>query len=538
MRLKRVSLTRFCGFSNFDVDLGDFTALVGPNNGGKTTVLRAIKFALDAVRLFFEEKQPYLKRFDERNNQMPLAHVAPRLSVVDLSLLYFGKDRQTSSEVSLTFDRAGIDLVIRAVCAPNRDDLQLDVAYRSQSIKHAKNSADAQDILNDLFDASNAEFIPPPGTIGPRENVMAWGDILAAISQGRVNETWRNRFHWLNEGEEPEAFQRTIGRVAAYLPDVRLRPPRRSRREPVVEVNYLEGGAEYDISAGGGGLRTLVTLAANLELSSAKILLFDEPDAHLHSAIQRQTAMLLQDAASAGRQIIITSHAPDFIEEVPVDSLVWIDRKENVGRKCDDVGKALVELGAISNARALETLGTDTLIYFEGADDRSNIKQLMVRCGKHGLASRSRLEVLGGFGAEKSLPGALDVLQKLLRTRVALAAILDADFLKMDAETLILKNDDVFVARLPCKELENLLLLSPVGVVSAAQEEAKRRAEVTYSRPRQPSVRRRKSKNRRTVGGGGHQGTGRPAMEVSMVVSGDWRAAYRPGPARRCRRKI
>jgi predicted ATP-binding protein involved in virulence len=54
MFLKKIVLNRFCGFTDFALDVTDFTVLVGPNNGGKTTVLRAVKFALDALRLTFE----------------------------------------------------------------------------------------------------------------------------------------------------------------------------------------------------------------------------------------------------------------------------------------------------------------------------------------------------------------------------------------------------------------------------------------------------------------------------------------------------
>ncbi len=40
MHLKQIKLKRFFGFKDFQLDLTEFTVLVGPNNGGKTTVLR------------------------------------------------------------------------------------------------------------------------------------------------------------------------------------------------------------------------------------------------------------------------------------------------------------------------------------------------------------------------------------------------------------------------------------------------------------------------------------------------------------------
>jgi len=48
---QRLELRDFCGFSRFQIVLQPLTVLVGPNNGGKTTILRAVKFLTDCLEL-------------------------------------------------------------------------------------------------------------------------------------------------------------------------------------------------------------------------------------------------------------------------------------------------------------------------------------------------------------------------------------------------------------------------------------------------------------------------------------------------------
>ena len=56
-----------------------------------------------------------------------------------------------------------------------------------------------------------------------------------------------------------------------------------------------------------GGERRRASLLRTL-LSPANVLLFDEPGAHLDTALQREVMSLLQDVASAGRLVLFSSH--------------------------------------------------------------------------------------------------------------------------------------------------------------------------------------------------------------------------------------
>jgi energy-coupling factor transporter ATP-binding protein EcfA2 len=490
MFLKSATLDHFWGFpETFAVDFQEFTTLVGPNNGGKTTVLRAIKFATDALRIYFgDEDGPNYGQLEGGGWQLGLAPAAQRQGVMDLTQFFFGRSRRTHSRVSLAFqDQAGV-VTLEVSCLPQHNNIQLLLKLDGVQVSGNANDPDRQALVDRLF-STEAYFVPPLGTLSPSEKLLSAPQLRTELAEGRYAETWRNQLHWLTQGKSTEAFQRVVQDVQSYLGDVQVLLPKLTRRDtpPQVVVTYAESDVEHDISAAGGGLRTLLSLATVLELSPAPILLFDEPDAHLHSSVQRQVVRFLLERASRSRQIIVSTHAPDVIDEVPIQSLVWIDRKKTKGEPCDDVGKTLVQLGAVSHNEAMRSLGADVVLFFEATPDKQALTSVLKRCGKSALANRVRPALLKGYGTVANLPVAVRVVKTLIPMRFAAAAILDADYTHTHPKTAIEDLGEVSVFRLPCKELENLLLLSPDTVYNAARAAAAKRSANTDAPAPSPS---------------------------------------------------
>jgi predicted ATPase len=484
MRLRRLTLHRFCGFEEFTLELGDATFLVGPNNGGKTTLLRAIRFAMEAYRGYFGGgHEAEMSRLQTTGWIYSLDQLGALLAMRDLPQFYLGRTQQERAIVELEFsDELGFDgepatLLVRATC--QHSNVSLDCRFNDVQLWGlANNNLEmARKAMNALY-AWQPRFVPPIGTISAAEQQLTWRNLQSRLASGQYSETWRNQIHWMSDGASPERLQRVVSLVEQYIPNVRIRPPARTRDDdhPNIVIRYEENGTEFDISAGGGGVRTLLTLAAEFELTDAPMFLLDEPEAHLHPTVQRQLTSFLLDQAGEKRQILVATHAPDVIEEVPVDSLVWVDRKATEGRRCDSVGKALVDLGAISHSQAIQCLGADTILYFEGKPDRTIFSALMRRLGKEHLVNRCRLEVLGGFGDAANVAGAIRVLREALHTKVVAAVIRDADYTPDGPLPNPSVDGDFLIVQLPCKEIENLLLLSPDAIAEAARIAAEARA--------------------------------------------------------------
>jgi predicted ATPase len=473
MVISRLYVENIFGFKKFQLPLTPFTVLVGLNNGGKTSLLRTLRFAIDAIQpATFGPRQFDLQAIFNKNgisnpDALRFGHVTPNSIIqVDFQVApnvrVEAKATMTQRECKVTFNVNGTDA---GKLLPD----------------------DAKSALEPILDYKVEMLASVSGM--PPENLLDFTSLQGNINSGRFAETWRNRFHWASEQNRPAQTQRIVDRLQESLPDVRLNPPRRTRtQQPQVEVSYDEDGIQHDIAASGAGLRTLVSLNSAVELSGASLLLMDEPDAHLHSSIQRHVARFLADRANEECQIVVSTHAPDFIEEVPLDSLVWIDRRLEKGNRRDSRGKVLVDLGAISKNDAVQFLGADTLLYVEGGGDRLALAALLKRCGKEGLWNRSRLEILDGHGNCKNLPVAIRIATALTNTRVAVVVIRDADYLELHPKGSETEADNVLELRLPCKELENLFIISPESIYAAANEAARHRERATTMPNKTPSL--------------------------------------------------
>jgi hypothetical protein len=202
--------------------------------------------------------------------------------------------------------------------------------------------------------------------------------------------------------------------------------------------------------------------------------------------VQRQLAEFLESQASDTRQIIVATHAPDMIDQFTLESLLWIDRSIPEARRCDDLPKTMVELGAISHAQAIECVKADALIYFEAKPDRKVFESLLAKCGFGDMLRGTQLATLGGFGDIEHLRSFVHIASKHHQRHIAVAVIRDGDYDPPGGEEGACS--PVLVVRLPCKEIENLLLVSPEALEKAAARAAERRQDYTSGSCRPPTL--------------------------------------------------
>ena len=136
MFLKTLTLHRFFGFSDFTVEFGDATVLVGPNNGGKTSILRAVQFSLDAFRALFgspELHEPNLERVS-RDWRVNIEPIGKRLGIDDRFQLYFERTGQEEVSLDLTFSMNYGEVSLQIRCQDGQA-LDLDGKVDGESIR-------------------------------------------------------------------------------------------------------------------------------------------------------------------------------------------------------------------------------------------------------------------------------------------------------------------------------------------------------------------------------------------------------------------
>ena len=145
-----------------------------------------------------------------------------------------------------------------------------------------------------------------------------------------------------------ESIEKIIDRER---PDVLLPTLGDSANPPPIRIRYRESGSEHeqlDIAQSGAGLHTFLSLAQLIRQSTAKILLLDEPDSHLHASQQNTVVQLLSSiAVEDDRQVILATHSPETRRRL-AGSRLWSTR--HVGSR-PEMSWPLLEVTSTTRAR-------------------------------------------------------------------------------------------------------------------------------------------------------------------------------------------
>lgn len=548
---KSLELRDFCGFSHFSMNLQPLTVLVGPNNGGKTTILRAVKFLTDSLELAFpsyrqglvqyrknmaeaqakydvamqqaeaarekalvelkkqagdsvgREQQRQIERVQQqyqksrqqaenglqsqRQNLLQnrpkcrcdVKSVAQRQFVASLDTFFYQHSPERTPALTATATTHPQKTQITVLVTREGNNYLADVSFTIDGRDLLEQEPELADRVLKSLESLVCQYVQPIGNLMPFENAQSWPQVQQVINSGKPHEVWRNQIHWMTEGSTPEAFQRVIDRIRLAMPSVELSMPGRTRdKQPKVVVEFEQNGIKYDVAESGNGFRTLLSIASALELSDASVFLFDEPDSHLHSAIQRELSDFIAMFRNSNRQIILSTHAPDMIDQLPLDTLAWIDREASEARVCSDTATTLVELGALTQAEAVEPSSGNALLYVEAKPDRKSLVALLDKHDDPAWFSGCSLAELSGCGDAKHLPQVLRFMRDHHHKEFKAAAILDCDY-SFPKELINKEEEDVLVCYLPCKEMENLILQQPRAIKQALDEVAERKRSFT-----------------------------------------------------------
>lgn len=127
---------------------------------------------------------------------------------------------------------------------------------------------------------------------------------------------------------------------------------------------------------------SVYTLATSPE---ADVLLFDEPDAHLHASLQAQLVDRLQVlSAKFGKQVLLATHSPEIIRDMPLAKILEVKSGGTHRYMTTDEQKVAMMLGIGSSyAPKLDRIrATKRVFFFEGTSDLAVLKEVARVIGK------------------------------------------------------------------------------------------------------------------------------------------------------------
>ncbi|MCZ4542919.1 ATP-dependent endonuclease [Rhodococcus erythropolis] len=437
MRIQSLAVSNHSRLADFDIGVREHLVVVGPNDVGKSSLLRCLDFLLGCsnaqlyqrltVDDFRVRDQPLIVRAnliglssDDQALFPDETTVDPRSSELTLTLLLSativdgenlsiqrtaptsGTGRQISRE-----QLAGLGWAFLGATASSRDlreDRRSSVNDILQAVDLGAEQAD--------FEALTARLVTLIGS----------SKVLSDLRTNLASQLSKALPHSVDENDLVLSPGASVD--DDVLSDVRLQIKRNGQLRSLVEQS--------------DGTRALYALALyDLVSSAANVVAIDEPEIHLHPTSQRSLAKLLQ---SSSTQKVLATHSADIVGGFRPDCIVSIRAggivvQPRAGFLSDDERMAV----RWWVRDKLEPLTARTVIAVEGISDRILLERVCQLTGRD-------LDRLGVSVIETDGCGDMGPVSKLFGTtgfNIPISLLIDEDAKTKTADALSIPEADL-----------------------------------------------------------------------------------------------
>ena len=393
MKLKRIDIKRFRSINDLklEIDLdNNFISICGPNNVGKTNVLRALNLFFNPDEYVFNKDAPHLKQntrggsvateinlqFEDSKGKLyelirRIEMIEGEVSINNKGFLYpegigEGKPKKELTESNINdLIKNFVFFYIPAIniSFPDLINLIINDVYAIEFDKSRFSGLKGE--LKSSFENYNN------GLVGVLNQLAE--EINPLFQQ--FNENWSVEF---KSNAKVKKFQDLISEDISF---------------------HIDDKAGFNNEGKGSGLQKLGFILLHQKiiekLSRTKkniIFCIDEPDAFLHRGLQLKLRDVLYDISNK-HQVIVTTHSPEFIDSSSLKNVILLDQEigeeklyKRTNTYINSINTISIDLSEDDGARKIrEYLGleedkTDLLdnynIFVEGECDKKYISEL------------------------------------------------------------------------------------------------------------------------------------------------------------------
>lgn len=318
------------------IPLSRVTTIVGPNNGGKTSLLQSLMAWQLALHTWVKRR-----KYDPSSPEKLTAKKRPgvRLNLEELTFVEVGTSKELWPDL-LVFEGpnkpALIRILVEGVANSTLWKCGMEFQFSDEKSFNVRPSATAergeillpQAAINEVVVLNSAIY----ATLPLSELLLQRDGVDFMIQTGQVNRALRSMLYYLDCGSESEspASEPSDGWKALAddirsMFDVDIERPKRLPNSQI-EVVYRNRRKDrtgktcqpMNLNTAGSGFLQMLQLLTLFYSRRGKATLFllDEPEAHLESIRQQDLYRLLAERAEAlGVQIVLASHSEQFMEE-------------------------------------------------------------------------------------------------------------------------------------------------------------------------------------------------------------------------------
>lgn len=391
MRVSRFRVSNYRSIASSEkITLGSFTVLVGPNNEGKSNILRALRIGLDILEdhgrkddSALSRQIAIIKRFRlSQRYEWKADYPLSRQSAYPNGQTTFEFDFEMNEEEISDFkseigSRMGGKLALK-IAISSSNSPKIEIILRGPGSK--KLNARTSDVCKFITKRIGFEYVPA---------VRSSDDLKFEIYRGinrqiekieqddqirAARKKIQDRYDSLLEPYEKKVLD-NIKIFVRKATKVSVKPNREDGVFSDVTL-MIDDGVMTRLDAKGDGIQSLVVLAmkkAAIEQDHERfhVLALEEPEAHLHPGAVRQLGRIISDM-SKKHQVIITTHSPVLVRSAGVGhSIVVKENKARVAKNIEEIRKAL-------GVRLPDNLiSADTVLLVEGKTDVSIVGHLL-----------------------------------------------------------------------------------------------------------------------------------------------------------------
>ncbi|RRQ21916.1 hypothetical protein D6C00_08120 [Thiohalobacter thiocyanaticus] len=363
---------------HFDVKSG-VTAFVGPNNSGKSSILR----------MFYELRNAFNQiGADEGATGALLSgqtRPASLLGVPDPSAVLCDRNqrpmtvridtrregnKEAISSIELKFDRDNVGAFsATAFTGPRRDALPHSKAKRKAEHHFAVSNREVQ---NESF-AEQAEILRDSLYIGPFRNILNQGqanyyDLNVGTSFVQTWDNWKNG-HNREHNRAIKEVENAIAHLFGFS-SLEINPSPDNNELRVFVDNH-----PFSLHEQGAGLSQFIVTFGAAATRRPSLILIDEPELNLHPSLQVDFLTTLSTFASEG--VVLSTHSIGLARSV-ADSIYSVRREGNrsIVRLYDETPN-LQEFAGELGFSAFRELGYDRILLVEGPTDVRTVQQIL-----------------------------------------------------------------------------------------------------------------------------------------------------------------
>lgn len=374
------------------IEVGRSTVLVGPNNEGKSNVLRALVTAMEVLKT---GRRPVLSKgirvrlpFSLRGGRQydweedfPIHLQKSKPDGVSTFSLEFELDGDEVEEFR-TEVRSNLNGTLPIQLELGRDSVTFTVPKKGPG--GAKLSAKASAIASFVAQRIEFEYIPAIRTAESSGQVVnsLVGKELAGLEE---LAEYREALVKIKDLQQPvlDALSKSVhSTMVGFLPAIRSVRFEIAEEQRVLALRrsakiIVDDGTPTDLEHKGDGVQSLAALALMRHASEVGgkgksfVIAIEEPESHLHPSAMHVLRKVISELEQK-YQVVITTHSPLFVDRMNIRSNILVNNNRAIPAKSIDQIRSILGVRASDNLRHAELV-----VVVEGDEDKIAIRALM-----------------------------------------------------------------------------------------------------------------------------------------------------------------